>query len=286
MLLLLLLLHLLCINCESVAWVRRARKSKCLRVDSSRVESSRAEWDMKIAPNISIILSGHRSVQSMPARRNPAQSTSRPGTQESRLSPPPPQAFMRSIPCHPYPSIRLSVYLFRCLPPFGASVLLLLPSPPSLLPTFSPSLLTNAHQSAHNGDGIIVFVFSMQSYAKYIHDLHTHTHIEAYIVYNVCVYMLAVCVCVWHTLSLLYTVAYTWSRELRLYVALHIWYHIIPIVITLIYLHVAFNMFFNFLYIYQISALFYQYFLSYDVEPFPEPVREFIHCNLMCLVLF
>lgn len=154
---------------------------------------------MKIAPNISIILSGHRSVQSMPARRNPAQSTSRPGTQESRLSPPPPQAFMRSIPCHPYPSIHLSVYLSiysGACHRLGQVFCCCFPPPPSLLPTLPPSLLTNAHQSAHNGDGIIVFVFSMQSYAKYIHDFHTHTHTLRHTLYIMCVSICWLCVCV------------------------------------------------------------------------------------------
>lgn len=195
-----------------VCWVK---KSECLRF-----ESGRAEWDMKIAPNISIILSGHRSVQSMPARHIPTDRQTHIPAGNRRLwlcpypaSVTPTPATIHAFDSVPsisiYPSICLSIqvpatvwgkcFAVACLAP----VLVPVPSPPPL-PLSPLRLLTNAHQSAHNGDGIIVFVFSMQSYAKYIHDFHTHTHTQAYIVHNVCVYMYAaITVCVWHTLSLL-----------------------------------------------------------------------------------
>lgn len=99
-----------------------------------------------------------------------------------------------------YPSICLSIQVPATV--WGKCFAVALPLP--LLLLLRP-ILANAHQSAHNGAGIIVFVFSMQSYAKYIRDFHTNTHtqiqaqIQAYIVHNVCVYIpasLCVCVCV------------------------------------------------------------------------------------------
>lgn len=180
------------------------------RFKSSRVEQSRVRYENCAKHQHNFIGSSKRAINACQAQSSTIHIPAR-NTRIPALSPPSTSihAFDSMPSISIYPSIRLSVYLFRCLPPFGASVLLLLP-PPSLLPTLSPSLLTNAHQSAHNGDGIIVFVFSMQSYAKYIHDFHTHTHTMRHTLYIMCVSIcwLCVCVCVAYSFITLHSLLY------------------------------------------------------------------------------
>lgn len=144
------------VGVDSPVWHQFRMRSRIFKVPVEFAATS------SLCQNISIILSGHRSVQWMPARIFP---------QLSCLPFPSPFSIISSQQTIWFQSIYLPIYLsFHLSTIYNDSGQVFLRSFALL-----ERPLTNAHQSAHNGARIIVFVLSMQRYAKYIHNF-AQTH--------------------------------------------------------------------------------------------------------------